>query len=69
MLRRVCFGTNSSNAIHTIALSRSIHDVETRAYLDRRISEGKTKREAMRSLKRHLSRRLFKRLVEAPLTS
>ena len=59
----------ANNAIHTIALSRSLHDVETRAYLDRRISEGKTKREAMRSLKRHLSRRLFNRLIEVPLTS
>ncbi len=58
-----------NNAIHTIALSRSMHHPETRAYLDRRISEGKTKREAMRSLKRHLSRRLFHRLVEVPLTS
>ncbi len=58
-----------NNAIHTIALSRSIHDPDTRAFLDRRISQGKTKREAMRSLKRHLSRRLYKRLIQAPLTS
>jgi transposase len=58
-----------NNAIHTIALSRSLHHPETRAYLDRRIGEGKTKREAMRSLKRHLSRNLFNHLVEVPLTS
>ena len=58
-----------NNAIHTIALSRSIHHAETRAYLDRRISEGKTTREAMRALKRHLSRTLYKRLVAVPLTS
>jgi len=58
-----------NNAIHTIALSRSMHHPETRAYLDRRIGEGKTKREAMRALKRHLSRSLFNRLVEVPLTS
>jgi transposase len=58
-----------NNAIHTIALSRSLHHPETRAYLDRRIGEGKTKREAMRALKRHLSRRLFNQLVEVPLTS
>jgi transposase len=57
-----------NNAIHTIALSRSLHHPETRAYLARRITEGKTKREAMRSLKRHLSRRLYKRLVTVPLT-
>ena len=59
----------ANNAIHTIALSRSIHHPETRAYLDRRISEGKTKREAMRSLKRHLSRHLYQRLIQVPLTS
>jgi transposase len=38
-----------NNAIHTIALTRSRTHPETRAYLDRRISEGKTKREAMRA--------------------
>lgn len=58
-----------NNAIHTIALSRSLHHTETRTYLDRRISEGKTKREAMRALKRHLSRNLYKQLVDEPLTS
>jgi hypothetical protein len=51
-------------AIHTIALSRSLHHSETRAYIERRSGEGKTKREALRALKRHLSRRLFKQLVE-----
>lgn len=58
-----------NNAIHTIALARSLHHPETRAYLERRIGEGKTKREAMRALKRHLSRSLFNQLVEVPLTS
>ena len=48
---------------------RAKHQPETRAYLDRRISEGKTKREAMRALKRHISRDLFKRLASVPLTS
>ena len=42
-----------NNALHTIALSRSIHHAETRAYLERKISGGHTRREAMRSLKRH----------------
>jgi transposase len=58
-----------NNAIHTIALTRAKHQPETRAYLDRRITEGKTKREAMRELKRHISRDLFKRLTDVPLTS
>lgn len=58
----------ANNAIHTIALHRARLDTQTRAYLDRRISEGKTPREAMRSLKRHLSRRLYKQLTTIPLT-
>ena len=58
-----------NNAIHTIAVIRAKHQPETRAYLDRRISEGKTKREALRALKRHISRDLFKRLSTVPLTS
>jgi hypothetical protein len=58
----------ANNAIHTIALHRARCDTQTRAYLDRRISEGKTHREAMRALKRHLSRRLYKQLITIPLT-
>ncbi len=38
----------ANNALHTIARIRARHNQQTRAYLDRRISEGKTPREAMR---------------------
>jgi transposase len=58
-----------NTAIHMIALTRSQHHPETKAYIARRISEGKTKREAMRSLKRHLSRHLYKQLTTPPLTT
>lgn len=58
----------ANNAIHTIAMSRAINHAESRAYLEHKISQGKTRREAMRSLKRHISRRLYKRLIEVPLT-
>ena len=58
----------ANNAIHTIAMNRSINHAESRAYLNRRINQGKTRREAMRSLKRHVSRRLYHRLIEVPLT-
>jgi transposase len=58
----------ANNALHTIALHRARRDSKTRAYLDRRISEGKTHREAMRALKRHLSRNLYKQLINIPLT-
>lgn len=58
-----------NNAIHTIAIVRAKYQPETRAYLDRRISEGKSKREALRSLKRHISRELYRHLTAVPLTS
>jgi hypothetical protein len=57
-----------NNAIHTIALIRSVHHPESRAYLERRISEGKTRKEAMRALKRQISRRLYKRICAGGLT-
>jgi transposase len=47
-----------SRAIHIIALSRARTDPATRAYLNRKHTEGKTKREAIRCLKRHLARRI-----------
>lgn len=56
----------ANNAIHTIAIIRAKHQPATRAYLERRISEGKTKREALRSLKRHISRELYQRLTAIP---
>jgi transposase len=59
----------ANNALHTVALVRARGDAQTRAFLDLRISEGKSKREAMRILKRHLSRSLYKRLILVPLTT
>ncbi len=58
----------ANNALHTIAHIQARHNEQTRAYLDRRISEGKTPREATRALKRHLSRSLYKRPITVPLT-
>jgi transposase len=51
-----------NRALHIIALSRARTDPATRAYLDRRHSEGKTKKEAIRCLKRHLARRIWRLL-------
>jgi transposase len=51
-----------NRAIHIIALSRARTDPETRAYLDRKHAEGKTKREAIRCLKRQLARRIWRLL-------
>jgi transposase len=58
-----------NTAIYTIALSRSIHHPASHAYMQRRIDEGKTKREAMRSLKRYLSRDLYQHFAKTPLTT
>jgi transposase len=55
-----------NRAIHIIALSRAKTDPETRAYLARKQTEGKTKLEAIRCLKRHLARRIWRLLYTTP---
>jgi transposase len=46
-------------ALHRLAITKSVSDPETKAYLAKKTAEGKTRREAMRCLKRHLARRIF----------
>ena len=55
---------NLNHAIHMAAVSqlRQVHS-EGRAYFDRRVAEGKTKREALRALKRHVSNAAYRKLV------
>ena len=52
-----------NRALHTIVLARRQCDPATIAYIERRKSEGKSTREAVRCLKRYLARRLY-RLLE-----
>ena len=54
-----------NTAIHRIAVTRARCHPETRAYLDRKRAEGKTTREAIRCLKRHLARRIW-HLLQPP---
>jgi transposase len=54
-----------NRALQTIAITRARMDPETKAYLARKRSEGKSNREAIRSLKRHLARRVW-RLLQPP---
>ncbi|MEV4279996.1 transposase [Actinoplanes xinjiangensis] len=54
-------------ALYTVALVRMGHDARTRDYVTRRTSEGRTKREIMRNLKRYISRQLFRTLQGASL--
>ena len=54
-------GDRQANAaLHRIVISRIRWDDRTRSYLDKRMSEGKTRREAIRCLKRYVARDLFK---------
>ena len=55
-------------AIHRIALTRSRMHPETIAFIERKIAEGKTRREALRALKRHLARRIWQLLHAAAPT-
>lgn len=51
-----------NRALHLVAITRSRCDAQTRAYIARRTSEGKSPREIRRCLKRYLARRIFKLL-------
>ena len=51
-------------ALHTAALVRIRFHEETAAYYERLLERGKTKREAIRCVKRMLSRRLYRLMVE-----
>jgi hypothetical protein len=55
-------GNRQINRAHVIAITRGRLDPETRAYLQRKEAEGKTRMEAMRCLKRHLARRYYRLL-------
>ena len=52
-----------NHALHLILVKRKRTHPPTRAYIERRIQEGKTRREANRCLKRYLARSLY-RLLE-----
>jgi len=52
-------------AIHRIAVTRARCDATTADYIARKKTEGKTQRDAIRCLKRHLTRRVWQ-LLRAP---
>jgi transposase len=54
-----------NTAIHRVALTRARCHPETKAYVARKREEGKTHREAIRCLKRHLTRRVW-HLLQPP---
>ena len=61
-------GNRQINAtIHRIAVTRARSHPETRAYIERKRSEGKSTKEAIRCLKRHLARRIWHLLQPRPV--
>lgn len=60
-----------NSVIYWIVLTQAHHSAEARAYLARRTSQGKTRREAHRALRRYIARSLWRLWVEChrPATS
>jgi transposase len=53
-------------ALHRLAVTKGRLDPDTASYLARKQAEGKSRREALRCLKRHLARRIW-RLLQPPV--
>jgi transposase len=52
-----------NHAIHMAAVTQISHDTPGRVYYLRKQDEGKTRKEAMRALKRHISDAVYQRLI------
>ncbi|MCX4693890.1 transposase [Streptomyces sp. NBC_01408] len=65
--RRLNRGGNrqANSALYTVVLARLRWDTRTRTYVDRRVSEGKTRREALRCLKRYVAREIHRLITFA----
>lgn len=55
-----------NRTLHLILLTRKRSHPATIAYIERRVQEGKTRREATRCLKRYLARNLYRLLENGP---
>jgi transposase len=49
--------------MHVAALTQIAHDTNGRVYYQRKLAEGKTRKEALRALKRQISNAVYRRLV------
>lgn len=56
----------ANSALYTIVIARLRWDPRTRAYIDRRVREGKTRREAIRCLKRYVAREIYNLIAQVP---
>jgi transposase len=55
----------ANSALYTITITRLRWDQRTQHYINRRIAEGKTRREAIRCLKRYICRELYRDITAA----
>ena len=56
----------ANSALYTIVIARLRWDKRTQDYIQRRVTEGKTRREAIRCLKRYIAREIYRELTPAP---
>jgi transposase len=59
----------ANSALYIIAIVRMRHHQPTRAYVERRTAEGRTKREIIRCLKRYIAREIYNNLPTATRAS
>ena len=57
-----------NRALYHVAITKQRCDPATRAYIARRVADGKTEREAIRCIKRFLARRVWRLLEHPPIT-
>jgi transposase len=57
----------ANSALWHIVITRMVYDPRTIAYMERRMKEGRTKKEAMRCLKRYIAREVYGLLPRQPL--
>jgi transposase len=60
---------DANRALHVVAAERMSRDERTRAYVEKRTAEGKSKRETMRCLKRYIARELYGVLVSTVVST
>ena len=53
----------ANSALHIVVLSRMRTDPRTKKYVERRLNEGRTKREIMRCLKRYVAREIYHAII------
>jgi transposase len=58
----------ANSALWHIVFTRMVNDPRTKHYIERRMKEGRTKKEAIRCLKRYVAREVFAQLPRSSIT-